>query len=169
MGQPALLLADEPTTALDVRLQAQILDLLWQASVERGLGVVLVSHDLGVVAGFAERVLVMYAGRVRESCPCDELFAAPVHPYTKGLLKAIPSVRSYSSQTISPMRGSSPGALSGEVGCAFSPRCPYAEEQCVKVSPPLEEYRAAHRVACHFADEIAAGTRRAAESSGVES
>ena len=126
--QPELLLADEPTTALDVTIQAQILELIRDLAREHGTAVILVTHDLGVVAGLADHVSVMYGGRIVERAPVDELFESPAHPYTRGLLASVPRLDSRGELT--PVQGSPPDLTALPPGCAFAPRCPVAEARC---------------------------------------
>ena len=133
---PALLIADEPTTALDVTIQAQILDLLDRLQAELGMAVLLVAHDLGVVAGTADRVLVMYAGQAVETAPTTELFARPKHPYTEGLLASIPRLDTPKGR-LKGIPGQVPAATDWPTGCRFHPRCPYAWDRCVAEQPPL--------------------------------
>ena len=141
---PKLLIADEPTTALDVTIQAQILELLERLQAELGMAVMLITHDLGVVAGTADRVLVMYAGQVVEQAPTTELFARPLHPYTEGLLAAVPRLDAPSSRPTAGGRGrlhtipgQVPAATDWPDGCRFHPRCPYAWDRCRAEEPPL--------------------------------
>ncbi|MGA2012357.1 MAG: ABC transporter ATP-binding protein [Solirubrobacteraceae bacterium] len=134
---PSLLIADEPTTALDVTIQAQILDELRQLRSETGAGVILVTHDLGVVADIADRVIVMYAGRVVEQGTLDDIFYDPQHPYTWGLLGSITRIDSDRSQRLPAIPGQPPSLLAAPEGCHFRPRCPHAFGQCTQV-PPLE-------------------------------
>ena len=131
--KPELLLADEPTTALDVTIQAQILDLIRQLCRDLGTAVVLVTHDLGVVAGLADEVAVMYAGRIVERGPVVELFGAPRHPYTQGLLASVPRLDTRGALT--PIEGLPPNVADLPAGCAFAPRCPHATQRCEQ-SPP---------------------------------
>jgi len=134
---PKLLIADEPTTALDVTIQAQILDLMRTLRQESGAAVMLITHDLGVVAEFADDVVVMYAGRVVEQASVRSLFAMPQHPYTIGLLGSIPRL-DLAQRRLANIRGQVPMRLSRVRGCAFAPRCPFATRQCREESPPLE-------------------------------
>jgi peptide/nickel transport system ATP-binding protein len=146
---PRVLIADEPTTALDVTIQAGILDLLRDLRRRLGMAVVLITHDLGVVADTADRVLVMYAGRKVEEASADELFAAPQHPYTVGLLGAVPTPARYATRgRLQEIPGMVP-SLSERLGfCAFAPRCPRADDRSRSERPPLREVRAGHLVAC---------------------
>ena len=147
---PKLLLTDEPTTALDVTVQAQILELIRAVCRERGMAVVLISHDLGVVAGQADRVAVMYAGRVVELADTATLFAAPAHPYTQGLMAAVPALGEGWGEDLATIPGSVQDA-GPPGGCRFMPRCPKAAEVCA-VDPPLIEVGAGHVAACWKAD-----------------
>jgi len=151
-NDPDILLADEPTTALDVTIQAQVLDVLRTAQRETGAALVLVSHDLGVIAGMADRVAVMYAGRVVETAPVDELFARPRHPYTLGLIGAVPRLDGRGGPLV-PIPGSppAPGSVSG---CPFADRCPLAEDRCRTAEPPLAGAHG-HLAACVRAEELA--------------
>ena len=133
---PKVLIADEPTTALDVTIQAQILELLDRLQHELGMAVLLITHDLGVVAGHTDRVVVMYAGRVVETASTTELFEHPTHPYTEGLLAAVPRVDTPRSR-LHAIPGQVPAATAWPTGCRFHPRCPYAWEKCVAQEPPL--------------------------------
>jgi oligopeptide/dipeptide ABC transporter ATP-binding protein len=146
-NRPRVLIADEPTTALDVTNQAQILELLDSIRRDLGLAVVLVTHDLGVVAGHADRVVVMYAGRVVEEGAVDDVFASPRHPYTRGLLASVPSA-STARGALTPIAGSPPNLLQVPAGCAFHPRCPFAQARCSESVPVLEPVGPGHRVAC---------------------
>ena len=150
---PEILLADEPTTALDATVQGQILRLLDRLRREIGMGVLLVSHDLGVVQQVADTVSIIYAGRVVESAPVDELFSHPVHPYSELLLRAIPSaaVRGRPLDAI-PGRVPDSGAL--PAGCAFHPRCPIAVTECRSTVPKLNAWRPSHEAACHMAGSV---------------
>jgi peptide/nickel transport system ATP-binding protein len=153
--EPRLLIADEPTTALDVTIQAQILDLMRELKQKTGAAIVLITHDLGVVAEMAERVVVMYAGRKVEEAPVAELFARPLHPYTRGLLDSMPKLGSNAAraaeerrQRLAEIPGTVPSLAEPIVGCAFAPRCAYATARCRAEAPPLEEKAAAHYAAC---------------------
>jgi oligopeptide/dipeptide ABC transporter ATP-binding protein len=146
-NRPRVLIADEPTTALDVTTQAQILELLDSLRAEFDLALVLVTHDLGVVAGHADRVVVMYAGRVIEEGPVDAVFDRPRHPYTRGLLASLPSVARARGE-LTPIPGAPPNLARVPEGCAFHPRCPHADGRCTEVVPRLDHVDAEHRVAC---------------------
>jgi peptide/nickel transport system ATP-binding protein/oligopeptide transport system ATP-binding protein len=147
-GEPTLLVADEPTTALDVTIQGQILRLIHQLVERLGLAVLLISHDLGVVAKVCRRIVVMYAGTIVEDAPTAALLANPLHPYTQGLLKAIPKLHGDSGRLQS-IPGSIPNLLDPPAGCRFQPRCPLAKEICARQKPPTVEAAPGHRVACH--------------------
>ena len=159
--RPKLLLADEPTTALDVTIQAQILDLLRRLRVEHGTAVLLISHDLGVIAGTADRVLVMYAGEIVEAAPSRALFASPVHPYTRLLLRSIPRVRRKEAR-LQAIPGAAPSPAAWPEGCRFHPRCPDAVERCRVERPLLEAAGPARAARCWRAGEP--GLRSAAPS-----
>ena len=146
---PMLLIADEPTTALDVTIQAQILDLMKKLQEERGTAVILITHDLGVVAGMSDRVQVMYAGTIAETADTYELFGNPRHPYTLGLMKSIPRLDSVGGK-LDPIRGLPPDLVDLPDMCPFSPRCDYSEEICERKAPTLREVEPGHRITCHF-------------------
>jgi oligopeptide/dipeptide ABC transporter ATP-binding protein len=151
---PALLLADEPTTALDVTVQAQIMSLLRKLQEDRGTAIVLITHDLGVVAGHADRVLVMYAGRVAETAGADALFHAPRHPYTLGLLTSLARLDRRRTDRLHPIPGQPPSLIRVPPGCPFHPRCSFATEICPAEVPPLVG-GASHAAACHHQDRVA--------------
>jgi oligopeptide/dipeptide ABC transporter ATP-binding protein len=151
--EPRLLIADEPTTALDVTVQAQIMDLLLKLKEETGAAILLITHDMGVVAEAAERVAVMYAGSIVEEAPVDRLFAAPQHQYTRGLLVSIPRIRTAAERAVAPRRmpeitGSVPSLLRPPRECQFAPRCGAADARCRTERPRLHEDAASHRFAC---------------------
>ena len=152
MMGPALLIADEPTTALDVTIQAQILELLAEMQERIGMSILLITHDLGVIAESATRVLVMYAGQVVEEAPVGALFAAPHHPYTEGLLAAMPRVGA-ERERLAVIPGSVPAPTHWPSGCRFHDRCPFAWERCAKEPPPLYQIGEGHVSRCHLADE----------------
>jgi len=133
---PAVLIADEPTTALDVTVQAQIMDLLTELQQESGMGLILITHDLGVVAGVADRCAVMYAGRLVETAPSVPLYAQPRHPYTQGLLESLPRLDTKLGETLPTIGGLPPNLLAMPAGCPFNPRCRYAVDQCRQGEPP---------------------------------
>ena len=159
---PRVLVADEPTTALDVTIQAQILDLMKRLVAERGTGIVLITHDMGVVADIADRVAVMYAGRIAEIAPVHDLFARPCHPYTVLLLAAVPRLDLKPKQMLATIEGKVPAAGDFGDGCRFADRCPLAGDRCRVEDPPLVELERGHRVACWHADRIAELTGSAA-------
>ena len=144
---PALLIADEPTTALDVTIQAQILDLLRRLQAERGMAVLLITHDLGVVAELCHRVAVIYAGRIVEMAPVASLFARPLHPYTRGLLQCLPHPSRF-GRPLASIEGVPPDLRQASAGCRFAPRCSYAVAACRREEPALEQREPGHFVAC---------------------
>jgi oligopeptide/dipeptide ABC transporter ATP-binding protein len=155
--EPALLIADEPTTALDVTIQAQIIELLAEVCAERGTAVILITHDLGVLAGFAERIVVMYAGRVVEEGMIDTVFYGADHPYTWGLMTSITRMDEARQERLLPISGNPPSAVRVPQGCAFHPRCPFARDVCSSEVPDLMmRPRTNHVSACHFAGQIPA-------------
>jgi oligopeptide transport system ATP-binding protein len=151
---PKLLIADEPTTALDVTIQAQILDLMRTLQMERDTGVILVTHSMGVVAGMADRIQVMYAGHIVETASTEEIFANPRHPYTVGLLKSIPRLDAMRKEKLEPIRGLPPDLIDLPDMCPFVPRCNYAREKCEQKNPPLLEVNPGHWSACWFWEEV---------------
>jgi oligopeptide/dipeptide ABC transporter ATP-binding protein len=157
---PALVIADEPTTALDVTVQAQVLEVLVEATQQKEAAVMLITHDLGVVAGTADRVAVMYAGKVVEQAPSLDLFESPEHPYTLGLLDSIPRLQGDASQPLVPIGGQPPSMLNPPAGCAFHPRCKFARASagCAETIPPLEVGPKGHPVACLRAADVASAT-----------
>ena len=146
--EPALLIADEPTTALDVTIQAQILELLRRLKDELGMAVLLITHDLGVVAGFVDRLAVMYAGEIIETGPTEATLANPFHPYTLGLLRSLPRLDRPRQMALTPIEGSPPDLSSDIVGCPFRPRCPYSVEESGREDPHLELVEPNHWAAC---------------------
>ena len=147
--RPSLLIADEPTTALDVTIQAQILDLMEELQAELGMAIVFITHDLGVVAQMASRVVVMYAGQVVESGPVEEIFRRPRMPYTAGLIASIPRLgRSEPGQRLRTIPGHVPALTERPPGCRFSPRCAYAQPACMVTAPPLESVGEGHEARC---------------------
>jgi len=147
---PKVLIADEPTTALDVTIQAQILELIKRLQVELDMAVIIITHDLGVVAGVADRVNVMYGGRMVESGPTDEIFERPRMPYTIGLLRSVPRVDEDREQRLMPIRGTPPDMGKPIPGCAFAPRCDHSEPLCLAKVPALRGVAPNHKAACHF-------------------
>jgi len=158
--RPRLLIADEPTTALDVTIQAQILKLMLELKERTGAAVILITHDLGVVAETCRRVIVMYAGRKIEEAPILELFDRPAHPYTRGLMASIPRYHGRAAggrkRRLAEIPGIVPSLREEIQGCAFAPRCPYAVERCRIEAPPLRVVGGGHSAACHFAEEVMA-------------
>jgi peptide/nickel transport system ATP-binding protein len=144
---PKLLIADEPTTALDVTIQAQILELMRTLRAELGTAIILITHDLGVIAELADEVIVMYAGKVIERCAAERLFSEPHHPYTVGLLGSIPRLH-MQQERLSAIEGFVPDAASPPAGCRFHPRCPFSVDKCRSEIPPLLEIRNGHYAAC---------------------
>jgi peptide/nickel transport system ATP-binding protein len=167
---PAILIADEPTTALDVTVQAQILELIDDVKQEFDIGVILVTHDLGVVAETADSVLVMYAGRIQEYGEADSVFKAPQHPYAWGLLDSMPTVERRLAQLV-PIEGSPPSLIAPPPGCAFHPRCPHRFEPCDQEVPPLVAPEGAHADSCFLPldRKLAIGSERAARRVGLAS
>jgi len=150
---PAVLIADEPTTALDVTVQAQIMALLEELQAERQMGLILITHDLGVVADVADRIAVMYTGRLVETADILPLYANPAHPYTRGLLESIPRL-DQKGQTLAAIGGLPPNLLRIPPGCPFNPRCRMAQDVCRTDLPALREIRPGRFSACHFAEEV---------------
>src|SRR6516162_1414142 len=160
---PKVLIADEPTTALDVTIQAQILEIILDLQRKLGTAVILITHDLGVVAETAQRVIVMYAGRKVEEAPVDELFARPQHPYTRGLMASIPRLglmrggSDRSEGRLMEIPGMVPPLTDLPAGCAFAPRCAFADDRCRKQYPPYEQKRSAHWASCWNSDALGGG------------
>ena len=146
---PKVLIADEPTTALDVTIQAQILELMKKLKQELDMAIMLITHDLGVIAEMAERVVVMYAGKVVEEADVEPLFAHPYHPYTRGLLDSIPDVEGR-KERLHVIEGVVPNPMFMPAGCRFNPRCPYAQDRCREDQPELEEIAPGHKVSCWY-------------------
>ena len=152
--QPQLLIADEPTTALDVTIQAQILDLLRELQQETAMSILVITHDLGIIAELAHEVAVMYAARIVENAPITELFDNPRHPYTHGLFDARPRMGMLKTERLKSIEGMVPSPLRFPAGCRFHPRCDHVQERCHSEESALEEYNERHFVRCHFAKEI---------------
>ncbi|MCK9515248.1 MAG: dipeptide ABC transporter ATP-binding protein [Ottowia sp.] len=165
MLEPSVLVADEPVSALDVSIQAQVLNLFADLQRELGLAYLFITHDLSVVRHIADRVLVMYLGRVVESGAAERIFDAPAHPYTKALLASTPAVDPALRHTHIGLSGEPPSPINPPAGCAFHPRCPYAGPRCSSERPLLQEFDG-RDVACHFAPEIASGARKPAVAAG---
>jgi len=149
---PQLLIADEPTTALDVTIQAQILTLMLQLKEETKTSIMLITHDLGVVAEVCDRVVIMYAGRIVEDAPVEQIFQEPLHPYTKGLMASIPG-RNKQEQELAAISGSVPNLIHPPEGCRFHPRCPNAKEKCHQEIPALKPHKDGHNIACFLYDQ----------------
>jgi oligopeptide transport system ATP-binding protein len=145
---PALLIADEPTTALDVTIQAQIVELVKQLRDQFGMSLIWITHDLGVVAGLAERVIVMYAGFIVEEALVDELYGDPRHPYTASLLRSLPRMDSKPGEELTTIEGLPPDLINLPDGCPFAPRCHFVQEKCRQENPPLEKISHGHKIAC---------------------
>jgi oligopeptide transport system ATP-binding protein len=154
--EPALIIADEPTTALDVTVQAQVMDLLAELQREYNMGLILITHDLGVVADVADRIAVMYAGRIVEQAPVHDIYKAPAHPYTRGLLDSIPRL-DQKGQELYAIKGLPPNLTNIPPGCAFNPRCPMARDVCRTDVPPLYDVDDRRTSACHFWTECLNG------------
>lgn len=154
--RPKLLIADEPTTALDVTIQAQILDLMKNLNEELDMGIIFITHDLGVVADLCSRVVVMYLGEIVEEASIEELFSQPLHPYTQGLIRSIPQLDGDRSAMLHTIEGTVPPLTRVPRGCRFAARCPFADEQCISSSPPVYEYTASQKVKCWKFGEILA-------------
>jgi oligopeptide transport system ATP-binding protein len=167
---PAVLIADEPTTALDVTVQAQIMDLLAELQSDSGMGMILITHDLGVVADVADRIAVMYAGRLVETAPVSPLYADPYHPYTVGLLESVPRLDSKLGETLPAIGGLPPNLLDMPTGCPFHPRCAVAEADCaLGAPPPLVAAQTGRSVACpHWSDRRADQPIGAKQAAGTE-
>jgi oligopeptide transport system ATP-binding protein len=151
--EPELLIADEPTTALDVTIQAQILELIKDLREKLGTSVILITHDLGVVAGMTDKIIVMYAGKVFEQAPTKELFATPANPYTKGLLKSVPDPAHEAGTDLYQIPGLPPDVAHLPPGCPFAPRCEKAQDICKSDYPPFVKINQNHWSLCHFAKE----------------
>jgi oligopeptide/dipeptide ABC transporter ATP-binding protein len=166
---PVLLLADEPTTALDVTVQAQIMDLLEKLQSERGTAIVLITHDLGLVASHADRVMVMYAGRVAEYADTDDVFYHPRHAYSLGLLSSLARLDQRRADRLEPIQGSPPSLIRVPPGCPFHPRCKFATKVCRTVVPALiEQDTPGHLASCHHSDQVAEAAEGAASQELVE-
>ncbi|MGI5402693.1 ABC transporter ATP-binding protein [Streptomyces sp. CA-135486] len=154
--EPSLIIADEPTTALDVTVQAQVMELLAGLQDELNMGLILITHDLGVVADVADRIAVMYAGRIVETAPVHDIYKSPAHPYTKGLLASIPRL-DQKGRELYAIKGLPPNLMHIPPGCAFHPRCPLAQDVCRTDEPPLYEVSKERGSACHFWQEVLHG------------
>ncbi len=163
---PDILIADEPTTALDVTIQAQILELMQEIQERTGSAIIMITHDLGVVADMADKILVMYAGKPVEFGTCDQVFYRPLHPYTWGLMDSLPRHDISEKSELCPIKGQPPSLVNRPNGCAFHPRCPYAKDRCRTEVPELRTIEEGHTTACHFAGE-ADFTRNVLSCAGV--
>jgi oligopeptide/dipeptide ABC transporter ATP-binding protein len=150
---PRLLIADEPTTALDVTIQAQILDLLRDLQRELGMSILIITHDLGIIAELADEVAVMYASKIIEQAPVSELFNNPLHPYTQGLFRSRPKPGTPKSEKLLTIPGMVPSPLQFPAGCKFHPRCPLVQANCRADEPALREITPGHLARCHYAGE----------------
>jgi peptide/nickel transport system ATP-binding protein len=159
---PALVIADEPTTALDVTIQAQILELLQKMQNEAGTSIIMITHDLGVIAETCDDVVVMYAGRVAEQGSVEDVFSNPRHPYTQGLLASIPRLSTPRKSRLTTIKGMVPALTDMPAGCRFNNRCPHTDEHCVSSDPELTDAGNGHMVACHHWQRLAAQTARSA-------
>lgn len=155
-NEPALLIADEPTTALDVTIQAQVLEVMRAAQEATGAAMMLITHDLGLVAGVAERVQVMYGGRLFETADTDTIYYGSRNPYTRGLMTSIPSADARTEHRLRPIQGSPPSAIHPPSGCVFRPRCPHADDRCRQEEPALRQLPSAreHLSRCHYAEQL---------------
>jgi oligopeptide transport system ATP-binding protein len=151
---PKLIIADEPTTALDVTIQAQILELMRELAQQFGTALIIITHNLGVVARYAHRVVVMYAGKIIETGTAAEIYRNPRHPYTLGLLKSVPRLDETVKASLDPIKGLPPDLIDLPVGCSFQPRCPYAFDRCTQETPYLMEHSEAHTTACWRHEEL---------------
>jgi oligopeptide/dipeptide ABC transporter ATP-binding protein len=153
IGEPSLVIADEPTTSLDVRVQAQVIDLFNKLTEEQGTAVIFITHDLSIMAGFAEDVHVMYAGNIVESAKTDEIYYRSIHPYTLGLLGSIPRIRGPVLKSLTAIKGKPPAPTDIPPGCAFHPRCTYASSECAELKPTLQIPKSGnHLSACHHSE-----------------
>jgi oligopeptide/dipeptide ABC transporter ATP-binding protein len=166
IGQPQVLLADEPTTSLDVTVQAQILALLRELRARTGVAILLVTHDMGVIAALADRVAVMYAGSVIERAPVEALFAQPLHPYSEALQSCVPRLDGPALQRLASIAGAPPDPARLAPGCAFAPRCAYRLDLCEHIAPTLREAAPGHWKACHH-EGVLAGVRAAASEAAA--
>jgi oligopeptide transport system ATP-binding protein len=157
---PKILIADEPTTALDVTIQAQILDLIKELKKKLDTSIILITHDLGVVAGMAERVIVMYAGKVVETGYLEDIFKDPKHPYTWGLLKSVPRLDSGNKEELIPINGTPPDLFAPPKGCGFAARCKYSMKVCYMLQPDMEECGQGHQAACWLLHQYAPTVQR---------
>ena len=162
---PDILIADEPTTALDVTIQAQIIELMQEMQEKNGNAIVMITHDLGVVADIADKIMVMYAGRPVEFGTADQIFYESRHPYTWGLIRSIPEQAIDEKKPLTPIQGNPPSLVNLPAGCSFAPRCPYATELCHKQRPERVELSGGHYAACHYAGDAEFARKNAPETS----
>lgn len=151
---PSLLIADEPTTALDVTIQAQIVELVKELQQKLGMAIIWISHNLALVAGLVDKVIVMYSGYIVEQAPVDDLYERPLHPYTLGLLHAIPTLEQRNQERLASIEGMPPDLRRPATGCPFAPRCPYVIDQCLQAVPPLRAVGPGHTSACWRAEDV---------------
>jgi oligopeptide transport system ATP-binding protein len=167
---PKVLIADEPTTALDVTIQAQIIELMMELQEKYGTAIIMITHDLGVVAQIADKVMVMYAGRAVEQSTTEEVFYDPLMPYSWSLLRSLPRLDTAGDVRLLPIKGTPPSLIFLPKGCNFNPRCPFAKEECHEIDPELYEKKPGHKAACILSvEEIEANKHRVDEQLGVES
>jgi oligopeptide transport system ATP-binding protein len=167
---PKVLIADEPTTALDVTIQAQILELMIGLQEKYGTAIIMITHDLGVVAQIADKVTVMYAGRAVEQGTTDEVFYDPLMPYSWSLLRSLPRLDTAGEVRLLPIKGTPPSLIFLPKGCNFNPRCPFVKDECYEIDPDLEEKKPGHTAACILSvEEIETNKHRVDEELGVES
>ena len=159
--EPKLIIADEPTTALDVTIQAQILELMKNLTRDLGVAMIVITHNLGVVARYADRVNVMYAGKIIESGTAADIYYRPHHPYTLALLKSVPRMDQQRQAKLDPVEGQPPDLTMLDEGCAFRPRCRFATEECAKSFPSLDDVADGHATACFHKDQVAATMKEA--------
>ena len=162
---PDILIADEPTTALDVTIQAQIVELMKEMQQKNGNAIIMITHDLGVVADVADKIMVMYAGAPVEMGTADEIFYEPHHPYTWGLMRSIPKPEADEKRPLTPIEGNPPSLVNLPAGCSFAPRCPYATDKCRAEKPERVQVSEGHYARCHYAGDEAFVAANAPESS----
>jgi oligopeptide/dipeptide ABC transporter ATP-binding protein len=167
--EPKLIIADEPTTALDVTIQAQILELMKELTRRLGVALIVITHNLGVVARYADRVNVMYAGKIIESGTAHDIYHRPRHPYTLALLKSVPRMDQPRQARLDPVEGQPPDLTRLDEGCAFRPRCRFAVEKCAQQFPPIEKVKGVHIVACWEWEKVAQSARMASKSKSTAS
>ena len=153
---PKLIIADEPTTALDVTIQAQILELMQDLTTQLGVSLIIITHNLGVIARYAQRVLVMYAGNIIETGSASDIYQKPSHPYTLGLLKSVPRLDTSAKTALEPIKGLPPNLADLPVGCNFAPRCDFVDERCKREEPSLMHVSQEHESACWRFDQLEA-------------